>query len=291
MKHTRRQFIRTVPAFGAFVLPLTRDRPSSSASPANSAFMTGQSSGAAEPEWPVPPPAAGPVDDWFPSHHPALAKEMVAVSHGNIARVRELLEQHRELAKASWDWGYGDWETALGAASHVGNRPIAELLLEHGAAPTHFSAAMLGQLDVMKAFFAATPGLQRMRGPHGLTLMVHAKNGGPQAAAVVALLESLGDANVPHRDEPLTAEERASLEGRYTFGDRPRDSFVVSIQRNALMMARVGAAARGLLHQGRFAFHAVGAEGVAIRFERDGAKTVAVTISNPDPVVRAKKQA
>jgi hypothetical protein len=216
---------------------------------------------------------------------------MVAVSHGNIARVRELLTEHRELAKASWDWGYGDWETALGAASHVGNRAIAELLLAHGAPPTHFSAAMLGQLDVLRAFFAATPGLQRMRGPHGLTLMVHAKNGGAQAAGVVALLESMGDANAAYRDEPLTAGERASLAGRYTFGDRTRDAFVVSIEPAGLMMARAGASQRGLFHQGQFRFHAAGAEGVAIRFERDGAQTIALTVADPDVVVRAKKTA
>src|SRR5712664_3745308 len=227
MTQSRRQFIRTVPAFGVFSV---------------SAFAQGP---VAEPVWPDPPPPTGnPVDDSFPSHHPAVVKEMVSVSHGNVARVRELVRQHPELAKASWDWGYGDWETALGAASHVGNRPIAELLLENGAAPTYFSAAMLGQLDVVKAFFAATPGLQRMRGPHGLTLMVHAKNGGPQALPVVALLESLGDANQPYRDEPLAADERASLEGRYSFGDRPRDNFVVNTQRNQLMITRAGATAR-----------------------------------------------
>jgi hypothetical protein len=119
--------------------------------------------------------------------------------------------------------------------------------------------------------------------------MLHARKGGPQAAAVVALLESLGDADLPYRDEPLAAEERASLEGRYRFGDRPRDVFIVSIDRGALMIARAGVTARGLFHQGDFAFHAAGAEGVRIRFERAGGKTVAVAIANPDPVVRATK--
>ena len=277
MIHTRRYFIRSVPAFGAFLTGVP------------SAFATSQVNPPAEPDWPVPASEGAPPDDFFPSHHPALVKEMVGVSHGNIARVRELLKLHRELAKASWDWGYGDWETAIGAASHVGNRPIAELLLEHGAAPTHFTAAMLGQLDALKASVAATPGLQRMRGPHGLNLMVHAKAGGAQAAPVVAWLEALGDANLPYRDEPLSADERASLEGRYRFGDRPRDSFVVTQQRTQLMIARVGAVARGLLHQGQFAFHVVGGESVRIRFEREAARAVALTISDPDLVVRARK--
>ena len=265
--------MRTVPAFGVFSV---------------SAFAQGP---IAEPVWPDPPPATGkPVDDSFPSYHPAVAKEMVAVSHGNVARVRELLQQHPELAKASWDWGYGDWETALGAASHVGNRPIAELLLEHGAPPTLFSATMLGQLDVVRLFIAATPGLQRMRGPHGLTLMLHARQGGPQAAEVVKFLETLGDADQGYRNEPLHAEERASLEGRYTFGDRPRDSFIVATERNQLVITRVGATPRNVFHQGQFAFHAAGAPSVKIRFERDGAKVVALTVSDPDLVVRARRQ-
>src|SRR4051794_24898239 len=278
MTHTRRQFVRFVPAFGAFIIPAV-------------SAAQGQGSLPADPPWPAPATRGGAVDDFFPSHPPALVKEMVGVSHGNIARVRELVQQHPELAKAAWDWGYGDWETALGAASHVGNRPIAELLLDHGAPPTHFSAAMLGQVDVLKAFLAARPGLQRVRGPHGLTLMLHARKGGPQAAAVVALLESAGEADAPYRNEPLTPEERGSLEGRYAFGEGPRDRFVVSIQQDAVMMARAGSPARGLFHRGQLSFHAAGAESAMIRFEREGTQTVAVTVSDPDLVVRARRSA
>ena len=107
---------------------------------------------------------------------------MVGVSHGNVARVRELLTGRPALANASWDWGYGDWESALGAASHVGNQEIAKLLLAAGARPSIFSAAMLGQLDTVKAFILASPGVQKTRGPHGLTLLSHARAGGPAAA-------------------------------------------------------------------------------------------------------------
>jgi len=65
----------------------------------------------------------------------------------------------RPWPKAVWDWGFGDWESALGAASHVGNREIAEYLIAHGARPSLFSATMLGHLDVVKAFIAAQPGV------------------------------------------------------------------------------------------------------------------------------------
>jgi hypothetical protein len=50
---------------------------------------------------------------------------MVGASHGNLARVNELVLAHPALANAAWDWGFGDWETAIGAASHVGNKQIA----------------------------------------------------------------------------------------------------------------------------------------------------------------------
>ena len=275
--HSRRRFIRVVPGLGAFLIS------------GFGAAAQDQAGGPAEPVWPAPPVRGGPVDESFPSHHPALAREMVLVSHVNLARVRELLQQHPELAKASWDWGFGDWETALGAASHIGNRPVAELLIEHGAPPTHFSAAMLGQLDVLKTFVAATPGLQRMRGPHGLTLMVHARKGGQAAAPVVAYLESLGGADQPYRDEALTEQERTSIVGRYTFGDRPRDSFVVAAQNGQLTIARVGAIERTLFHQGQLAFHAAGGPGTTIRFERDGERIAALTVHDPDPVVRARR--
>ena len=115
--------------------------------------------------------AAAPLSDAFPSHPPELAREMVGVSHGNIARVKELLAERPSLAKAVWEWGFGDWETALGAASHVGNKEIASILLAAGAHPTIFSAAMLGQLGVVKVVIAASPGIQLTRGPLCLSLL------------------------------------------------------------------------------------------------------------------------
>ena len=110
-------------------------------------------------------PASTPssASELFPAQDPALVKEVVGVSHRDIKRVRELVEHQPALARASIDWGYGDWETCIDAASHVGNRPIADFLLANGARPTIFSAAMMGQLDVVKAFIAARPGVQRTR--------------------------------------------------------------------------------------------------------------------------------
>src|SRR5262249_52878347 len=103
------------------------------------------------------------VRDVFPSQPPELVRETVVFAHFDLKRIKELVGPRPSLARATWDWGFGDWESALGAASHVGNRAIAEYLISQGARPSLFSAAMLGQLDVVKAFVAAQPQVERIR--------------------------------------------------------------------------------------------------------------------------------
>lgn len=100
-----------------------------------------------------------------------LVRETVTVAHGNMKRLKERVDARPSLAKAAYDWGFGDWEDALGAASHVGNREIAEYLIGKSARPTLYSATMLGQLDVVKAFATAQPGCQRIAGPHSISLL------------------------------------------------------------------------------------------------------------------------
>ena len=233
--------------------------------------------------------SAQTADPDFPSQPPALVQEMVSVSHGNGARVKELVRERPALARAAWDWGYGDWETALGAASHVGNREIAETLIANGAHVTIFSAAMLGHLDVVKSFVTATPGIQRTRGPHGLSLLSHAKAGGSQAAAVLAYLESLGDADPKYMNEALTDEAMKELAGTYTFGAGTKDRLVVALNsRGALAIKREGAIDRNLFHLGGRVFNPSGAEAVRIRFEPLSGRAVTVTIQDGSVLITAR---
>jgi hypothetical protein len=221
--------------------------------------------------------AAGGLAPEYPAHTPAQAREMVGVSHGNVDRVRELLVEYPTLAGAAWDWGFGDWETALGAASHVGNREIATLLIEQGARPDLFTFAMLGQLEVVRGFVAANPGIQRLRGPHGLTLLHHARNGGEAAAAVVAFLETLGDADVGYDVQPLPAGAPELYVGAYAAG---ADRFEVSTNRNgALGLKRLpDGAFRNLFHLGDHAFHPPGNDRVRIVFTVEGGRAASLAI-------------
>ena len=118
-------------------------------------------------------------------------EEFVRVAHGNLDRVKEMLEKQPVLINATWDWGGGDWETGLGGASHMGRRDIALYLLGHNARMDVFAAAMLGKLEIVKAAVAAFPSIPKVPGPHGIPLIVHAKKGGEKAAAVLEFLKRL----------------------------------------------------------------------------------------------------
>jgi len=227
----------------------------------------------------------------FPNHEPELVQEMVGVSHGNVARVKELVGRQPSLAKAAVDWGFGDWESCLDAASHVGNREIAELLIANGARPTLFSAAMLGQLDVVKALVAAAPGVQRTKGPHSITLLRHAMAGGPRAQAVVDYLKSIEGADERPTETPLTPEDVKKLVGVYSFGYASNGRIDITASASGqLSFGRPARFPRGLTHLGSYEFVPIGSEHVRVRFSETPAG-ITLTVHDPDVVVTAKKTA
>lgn len=203
---------------------------------------------------------------------PQLVRRMVGVSHGNLDAVREFLAQDPELAKASWDWGFGDWESALGAASHTGARDIALLLLEHGARKDLFCAAMLGELEVVQAMVHAQPGIQRVPGPHGLTLLHHARAGRDAAKPVVEYLESLGDADPAGQPVVLEEIDGQKLLGTYHTTDGNAVHIETRDTQGGLWLRYDGEPSRQLfLTNQTDAFYPAGASRVQIRFERNGA--------------------
>jgi hypothetical protein len=235
------------------------------------------------------PPPAGAPGEWFPRQDPALAQEVVGRSHSDLKRVRELVERQPALARSAVDWGFGDWESALGAASHTGRREIAEFLLANGAQPTMFSAAMLGQLAVVRAFVETSPGIQKTPGPHGITLLSHARAGGAGAAAVVTYLESVGGADTRPPTAALAPADRDAVVGRYTFGRGPRDHFAVDVQGDQLGLARPGADRRNLIHTGDLVFFPTGVPTVRIAFVREGAAVVRLTVADPEVMLTATR--
>jgi len=229
----------------------------------------------------------------FPSHDPATVRELVAVSHVNLSRVRELVEASPALAKASWDWGFGDWESGLGAASHMGRRDIAELLISRGARPNVFTLAMMDKVDAVRAYVEAIPGLQRIPGPHGITLLRHAKigysrNKGENTGRVVEYLESLGDADRTAESRDVTEEQKKAYVGRYSFGAGPDDAFDVLLNsKGKLSIKRGDRFARVLNRVEENGFAPGGAPDVRVRFKVMDGRVVSLAIHDPVPLVTA----
>jgi hypothetical protein len=256
------------------------------------ATVTGAAAGGTVPLWSRTVDASGQpgVEMLYPTQPPEIVQEMVLVAHSDFARVTELVTRQATLAKAAWDWGFGDWETALGAASHVGRRDIAEVLLAHGAHPTLFSAAMLGHLDVVKAFVAAAPGVQRTRGPHSIPLLAHAKAGGAGAKAVFDYLQTLEGAD-SDPTPAVTDAEIASIAGTYPFGRTPADRFEVTAPKGQLQILRPGHFPRGLIHVGGLTFYPTGAENVRVVFAPNTGGAMTLEIRDPDVVLSGTRSA
>lgn len=127
-----------------------------------------------------------------PQLEAALVKEFVGKSHSDMDRVVELLEEHPTLLNAAHDWKFGDFETGLGAASHVGHKELVAHFLKKGAQANIFTACLLGKTEVVKPFLEAFPSALNAKGPHGFTLLHHAEKGGDEALEVKEYLLSKG---------------------------------------------------------------------------------------------------
>ena len=123
---------------------------------------------------------------------PAKVEAFVGNSHGDLEKVKALLNEEPTLVNSSWDWGEGDWETGLGAAAHTGQKGIAEYLISKGARLDIFAAAMLGKTRIVREILESFPEIKNAPGPHGIPLVAHAKAGGKDAEEVVAILEESG---------------------------------------------------------------------------------------------------
>ena len=121
-----------------------------------------------------------------------LVQTFVGAAHRDQDKVLALLQENPTLLNAAHDWGHGDFETALGAASHVGYKTLVTALIAAGAQTNIFTSCLFGRIDIVRLTLEAFPQTLHAKGPHGFTLLHHAINGGEEALEVKAYLESLG---------------------------------------------------------------------------------------------------
>jgi hypothetical protein len=119
-------------------------------------------------------------------------KQFVIAGHGKFDEVKKMLTEFPTLLYATWDWGNGDFETALEGAGHVGNKEIANYLIELGARTNLFVLTMLGKTTIVKNFLDNFPQYLTARGPHGLTFLHHAQKGGDDSKELLDYFLSKG---------------------------------------------------------------------------------------------------
>lgn len=234
----------------------------------------------------------------YPSMNDSMVSGIVGASHTDLAKVKEMVGQRPELANATWDWGFGDWETAIGAASHMGRRDIAEFLMSHGARPDIFTLVMMGAYKAVQDMVESMPGTQSTPGPHGITLLQHARNrlritdisetDRNNVNKVISYLEVLGDADVKPKSLEITEEEQKIYLGEYKFGQGADEIFSVNLNsRKLLQMSRKGYSGRTMNKVNSNIFSPSGTASVKISFNVKEGKALSFTIHEPEPIVTA----
>jgi len=101
-------------------------------------------------------------------------REFVIAGHGNLEKVRKMLEQNPELLNASYAWSETEHETAIQGAAQVGSATVATYLLERGAPLEICTAAMLGRRDEVERRISDRSDSINSKGAHGIPLLPHA---------------------------------------------------------------------------------------------------------------------
>lgn len=220
----------------------------------------------------------------YPAIAEELANEVVAVSHFDLNKLKVLVDKRPELANAAWDWGFGDWETAIGAASHVGRNDIIEYLISRGAKPDIFTFAALGSYSTVKKMIKCMPVLLKTLGPHGISLLQHAKNGENKtrdSKKLIEYLTKLGDAD-GFAYQTIADDEKQKYVGDYKYGEGEFDGFSVKVNsRNKLSFGKLGRFGGSLLKIGEHTFTYNGAPSVKISFQATDDQIVSLTVSEP----------
>lgn len=103
--------------------------------------------------------------------------EFVGFTHDSYDKTKEILEANPLILNCASQIVKGDFETAMGGASHMGRKDIVELLISYGARMDIFTFAFLGHYDIVRYLIQLYPKLLTSYGPHGYTLLHHAKIG------------------------------------------------------------------------------------------------------------------
>jgi hypothetical protein len=125
-----------------------------------------------------------------------VVKEFVIAGHGgkdgDFAKVQSMLKDYPNLIYSKYDWGNGDYEGAIEGAGHMGKKELASYLIDAGSRITLFVLTMLGKTELVKPILEQYPKLIFAKGPHGFTMLHHAKMGGKEGEELYTYLQDKG---------------------------------------------------------------------------------------------------
>ncbi len=145
-------------------------------------------------------PFAPPPQPVLPALPQPVINEYVAVSHGNLARVKELLALYPSLLFVNASWN----ELAVEAGAHVGFKDGVRLQLDAGAPCALPTAAMMGMGPRVRALLAEDPGRIHDCGAHNMPLAWFPAIGGgsPEQLEIARFLVDRGlDVNAHKRGQ------------------------------------------------------------------------------------------
>lgn len=114
---------------------------------------------------------------------PEEIKAFVHAAHVDFEACKKLIEAKPLLLNCTNQNKKGDFETAMGGGAHMGRKDIVDLLMSKGARMDIFVHAFLGHAELVRKLINDYPHLLRAPGPHGFTLLHHAKVGENQELA------------------------------------------------------------------------------------------------------------
>lgn len=231
-----------------------------------------------------------------PNRYPAIAEdianEVVGVSHFNFDRLKELVNKRPKLARTTWDWGFGDWETAIGTTSHVDRKDMVEYLISKGARPDIFTNAIFGVYDTVKSKLEFIPGLQRVTGPHGISMLKHVKNRDSKSKDSIRLIDyitALGDVGGTNYQK-LGDNEKQQYVADYKYGSGEFDDFWVKVNsQKRLLFGKLGKFGGSILKTGDHTFNYNGTPSMEIKFELEADKIVSLKLKEPELSLIAKR--
>lgn len=236
----------------------------------------------------------------FPSIDLAITKNVVLFSHFNLEGLKEIVDNRPELARSSYDWAFGDWESAIGAGSHVGRWDIIDYLINNGARPTVFTHIALGQVDIVKAILESNPDIKKTSGPHGISMIQHAIISARSKDRSDKHLKALQKLKIYLEEETgmfvpnyleTDVEDLKKYEGDYIYGEGEKDGLSIKINsRNMLSLGRLGTFGGGLFKIATDRFVYNGTPSTEVSFEMRGDESISMRVQAPNGFITARRK-